>query len=183
MIRWDTYFFYEINHVRSDVLDVVMPFITDFDNWIPMIIVIALAMVIKGGKKERLSLIGIGLVILMADQIASGLLKPLFDRPRPCVALPDVYAWKIKSSASFASSHAANIAGVATYYGWKYPKALPILAILAILIGWSRIYLGYHYPLDVLAGFFIGIYAGVFITLIEKLIAKYFIFPRFSGKR
>ena len=173
VINWDVYLFYKINHFRNPFLDVLMPFITNFDNWLPLIIVILLWMLIRGGKKERFAIIGAILVIVIADQVASGILKPLFKRARPCVALPDIFYWKMKKSFSFASSHAANTAGMATYFGIKFRKSLPILAIFSILISWSRIYLDYHFPLDVFAGILIGIYAGVFVILVEKIIIEH----------
>ena len=78
----------------------------------------------------------------------------------------------MKKLFSFASSHAANTAGIATYFGIKYRKSLPILSIITLLISWSRIYLGYHFPFDVFIGVLIGIYSGIFITLAERIIQQ-----------
>lgn len=96
--------------------------------------------------------------VLVADFLASSLLKPWLHRPRPPFTLPDVRLLvQVGPSFSFPSSHAVNTAAVATAlsraYGWW---ALPALAFAAV-VAYSRVYVGVHYPVDVLAGAALGV--------------------------
>ncbi|MDX2128900.1 MAG: phosphatase PAP2 family protein [Chloroherpetonaceae bacterium] len=111
--------------------------------------------------------------IAIADQIASGFFKPLVARTRPCFALENVRLLVDQSrSFSFASSHAANTMAVFTiifFFFWKTSEQqrnidrafVWTLGVYTLLVGWSRIYVGVHYPSDVLGGFVIGIFAAM----------------------
>lgn len=103
--------------------------------------------------------------IAIADQTASHLFKPLIQRTRPCFELANVHLLiNQPRSFSFASSHAANTAAVATMLFFFFSKSSTldkffvwVMGVYALMVGISRIYVGVHYPSDVLGGFLIGI--------------------------
>ena len=111
----------------------------------------------KGGGKARILLLLLIPTILISDQLSSHVIKPLFGRLRPCIALDDVHLLlRRKKSFSFPSSHATNMAAVAVIFTWHYRRYWWGFAAFALLIGFSRIYVGVHYPLDVLVGYIVG---------------------------
>lgn len=143
-------------------LDWFMPFITDFKNTAPIILLIWLSLLIFGNRKMRF----LGLAMLVAagitDLTCARLIKPAVARQRPCsLEESATFTCRLllpkKSSKSFPSNHAANTAAVAItvflFTGLKI--GLPVLAIAAV-IGYSRIYCGVHFPLDVGAGWLVG---------------------------
>jgi undecaprenyl-diphosphatase len=106
--------------------------------------------------------------IAIADQTASHLFKPLIQRTRPCFELADVHLLiNQPRSFSFASSHAANTAAVATILFFFFAKStlldksfVWVMSGYALMVGLSRIYVGVHYPSDVMGGFLIGVAGG-----------------------
>jgi len=127
------------------------------------------------------------ITVLLADGIADKILKPLFALPRPCHAsgfirahdnffLSSIYC---SQSFSFPSSQAVNVFTLATLWVGFFGKTGWVAFSIAIWVGWTRIYLGVHYPSDVLGGMLIGISMGVLalklcdrIPLLEGLKVK-----------
>ncbi|NTU59239.1 MAG: phosphatase PAP2 family protein [Chlorobiaceae bacterium] len=119
-------------------------------------------------RKGKDGLVIIPLLILavgIADFTASGILKPLFHRVRPCFALQGVRLLVNQShSWSFASSHAANATAIASLVWIFFWRGAPVdrtftilMIVYAFLVAFSRIYIGVHYPGDVLGGMVIGL--------------------------
>lgn len=151
----------------NPILDAVMPFITDADHWKIPIIIIWLYLMIFCGRKGRITGIGVIFLIALSDQVCDSLLKPWVHRLRPCH--PDFFVEGgrfligMKKSLSFPSCHATNMGAMATYFSIRHPKTRWIVIPIALLIAYSRVYVGVHYVFDVLAGLLLGIGCGAFI--------------------
>jgi undecaprenyl-diphosphatase len=180
-----------INGAHSEIVDTFMSVVSDKLTWLPLYAALLVLLYRQVGWQRLLMLIGVlALVILMSDQVASGLLKPLVQRPRPChlegfrqfIHLADKHCG---GAYGFASSHAANFFALATFmvpFFWKRFRFLVVgLFLVAGLVGYSRIYLGVHYPSDVLAGMLIGMMAGWLGIFLFKTLAKRFVFPQPSS--
>lgn len=146
------------------LLDRLMPFLTELGNWHVPILVAWTALLLFGGARGRWAALLVIPLITVSDQMSSNLLKNFFDRVRPCNALADVHLLVgCSSSFSMPSSHAANFGAASVHLSWFYPRAAPVLAVLALLVGYSRVYVGVHYPFDVLVGFLVGVLAALAI--------------------
>jgi undecaprenyl-diphosphatase len=100
-------------------------------------------------------------------------LKPLFARPRPCHVLEHVRLLVGCGGAyGFPSNHACNFFGTATFFFYFYRKTGWVMFAPAILIGWSRVYVGVHYPSDAVGGALWGILLALFIIFVARLVFK-----------
>jgi undecaprenyl-diphosphatase len=100
-----------------------------------------------------------GITIGITDLLTFRVLKPSFARPRPCYQLTDVNLMQPSCGSDFGmpSNHAANAMGAATVVALRVRRRWTFaLFIAALFVGFSRIYLGAHFPGDVLVGFFVG---------------------------
>ena len=168
--RLDTALFRWINQGHeSALLDGLMPFVTEAGNWSVAMLVAWTALLLFGGRRGRTAALWIVPLIAISDQTSSNFLKDFFARPRPCNVLEDVHLLVgCSSSFSMPSSHAANFAAVAVHLGYFYRRAAPLLAILAVLVGYSRAYVGVHYPFDVLVGFAVGSLAALVVQGLHR---------------
>lgn len=178
ILEIDTALFYFINvNLANPFFDWFMPFITEKAHWFPVWGILIIGLLWKGGKKGRVAVLLIIPVIFLSDQLSAKVLKPLIARPRPCVTLPDVYMLvDIKRSFSFPSAHAANFFAVATYFNYFYPKYRWVYFDAAFFVALSRVSIGVHYPLDIIAGGILGAACAMSVIYtwrwIEKLIEK-----------
>lgn len=122
-----------------------------------------------GFKRTGISILFIGVLILCSDQLAN-VFKIGFARPRPCFepvldGLVRLVKPRCGGAYGFFSAHAANSMSVALFMGlllkarWKW--FLNLALVFALCIGYSRIYIGVHYPLDVLFGFLVGTFFAI----------------------
>lgn len=158
----DRELFYWINHGWSaPVLDAFFPWITNLKNWIPALGVLVLWMLVRGGHKARLCVLCLALALTLSDRILVEFLKPGFDRDRPCDLFEDVRLLvRGPTSPSFPSAHAANIFAAMMVFGLFFRRSLWIGLPIATAVGLSRVYVGVHFPFDVLAGALYGCAVG-----------------------
>jgi undecaprenyl-diphosphatase len=152
-----------------------MPFITDLKNWHLLIIFFWIYLVVFGGKRGRIAAILIIPVLISCDQLSSFIIKPWLIRFRPCYEYENVRLLvDCGGRFSFPSSHATNISGFATLFSIIYPKKWKYFVLIALLIGFSRIYVGKHYPGDIVGGFLFGFLVSLTIFLVYKIISLKF---------
>lgn len=187
LINYDVKFFKFINsYFHNSFFDKIFPYITDFKNFIYIIIGLFILALILAPKLniERKKIIFMVIILFICDYIASSLLKFFFMRPRPYVTIPNVRQFfPMTNSYSFPSSHAVNITAFGTVLylivkkenrkKWLFLFILPIIFI----IDYSRIYVGVHYPSDVIFGTFVGFVVSLslyyfFIFINRKIIKR-----------
>ncbi|MHB1461141.1 MAG: phosphatase PAP2 family protein [Armatimonadota bacterium] len=140
--------------------DNFMLFVTNQHKTWPLILLALIWLIWKGGKTGRHVAMMLPLCILLTDQISAHLLKDLIGRTRPCCQ-QDLFPWirlidGCRESHGMPSSHATNMFGVATLFTLYYRKWWPVFFTIAAIISYTRMYLGLHFPSDVLVGAILG---------------------------
>ncbi|MBI3754358.1 MAG: phosphatase PAP2 family protein [Deltaproteobacteria bacterium] len=154
--------------LTTSFLDFFMPFITTKANFIGVIIFAWVIIFIAGKWKERKMLILVVVAVLTSDLIADTL-KHLIHRVRPCNALTDVRILVgCTKSFSFPSGHATNVFASAVYLSYIYRRYAIVFFSMAVLVAYSRIYVGVHYPLDVMGGALVGSMGAILIIETDK---------------
>lgn len=142
-------------------LDIFFSFVTDIHYFYPAILALAVYLLIWGGAKGRWMVLALIVTVILTDQISAHVLKNLVGRVRPCNALSGVLTPVGPSSShSFPSSHATNMGGTMLLLSLAYPAYAWFFGFWALAAGLSRIYLGLHYPSDVLGGYLLGMVIG-----------------------
>ena len=165
IIRFDQQLLLLLNGSDSVWLDQFFVFVTRTTTWLPLLALLVYVLFKNRPWREALLvLVCLGLVILVCDQFASSFCKPFFQRYRPShepalSGLVDLVEGRRGGLYGFISSHAANTFGVFAYLGLYFRRWLITSALLfwACLSSYSRIYLGFHYPGDILGGFVLAL--------------------------
>ncbi|MEO6550430.1 MAG: phosphatase PAP2 family protein [Ferruginibacter sp.] len=172
--NWDRWLFTKINHDwTNSFLDNVFPLWREGMSWFPLYIFLGLFVLVNFGSKAWPWIIGLIFTVAFTDQISSHIIKPFVNRPRPChdVLLKDhirLLLHYCNDSRSFTSSHAANHFGLAFYIFFTLKPYLQKwgywLFFWAASISYGQVYVGVHYPIDILGGTIVGSSAGLFIS-------------------
>lgn len=171
-----------LNSFHHPMIDPVMYYVTKTTFWIPLYIFFVF-LIFKVYRKDAWWLIaGAAITILLADQITSSLMKPYFARLRPSqdpsleglVHLVNGYKGGLYG---FASSHAANTFGISLFV-WltlhKHYRWVGLAFVWAGLMTYTRIYLGVHFPGDILVGAIVGLMCGwISFRFSQTLLNKY----------
>ncbi|MCU0382467.1 MAG: phosphatase PAP2 family protein [Cyclobacteriaceae bacterium] len=169
-----------LNQFHLPWLDNCMIWLTKTFVWTPLFLFLLYLLYKIYRKNIWFPLAGISITLFATDRITSGFMKPFFARLRPSheptlesvLHIVDGYRGGMYG---FASSHAANTMGIA-FFLWlllhkKYPK-IYWLFVWSLFMGYTRIYLGVHYPGDVVVGFIVGLLSAFISFSILKYIAK-----------
>jgi len=159
--------------VSNSLFDVVMPIITRLDYWRWPILLALIYIAIFGGRYGLITVL-LGIILAtISDQLSSNLLKDLVGRIRPCHDIVGIHVLTgCGNSKSFPSSHAVNSMAAALLFGYRYRRMLPWLVGLSAAVSYSRIYIGIHYPGDVLAGWILGALCALFVLLMYRQVQK-----------
>lgn len=165
-----------INSWHEPWLDSVMVSLTNGLVWSPLFLIVIGVMIYKFRWQSIAMLLFVALVIFLTDRVSSGLIKPWVGRLRPShepdladlIHIVNGYRGGVFS---FVSSHAANAFGVATFL-WlilrKNVKWIWVMFIWATIFSYTRIYLGVHYPSDILGGGVLGALIGLLVYKVGR---------------
>ncbi len=177
--------FYLINRDwQTDFFDILMPILSNLNYFLVPFGLLLIFLLVKKNVKLRVLAISILLLILVSDNLSTLVLKKMFNRPRPYHSVSNVHMYyrvtkewsttpQLKEkvygkSHSMPSNHATNMFAIATLLSFYFRRFWPVFYLIALFVGYSRIYLGDHFPLDV----FVGAVAGTLIGLLFALTSK-----------
>ena len=178
--EWDKNLFVYLNNLGSEQYDPLWLLITKQTSWIPLFILLFYLVYNKLGRKQSLYLLFfVAVLIAFTDQLAN-VSKNHFQRLRPCNNAEIICIRKVlvRNSFSFFSGHAANTMAVTVFLFntlRHYFKYFVLLFLWPLIFAYSRIYLGLHYPSDIVFGYFVGALNGViFYKIYQSAQRKYF---------
>jgi len=166
LLQWDTQWFLAVNNGwHNSFFNSVLPFLRNKLLWIPLYLFLLVFILMNHTNKAIFILLFAGLTIFAADFTSSKIVKPQIERLRPCNN-PEVKK-NVKllvhcgQGYSFTSSHATNHFAVAVYLILilKF-KISWLLLFWAFSVSISQVYVGVHYPLDILGGAMLGSVIG-----------------------
>jgi undecaprenyl-diphosphatase len=178
IISLDQKLFIYLNSLGSEAYDGFWLIITNQTSWTPLFLVILFVIFKKLGVKQTFFLIAlVAILILLSDQ-TSNLFKNGFQRLRPC-SNPEINSFirivKSSNTFSFFSGHAANSMAVATFLYLIFNKEYKYLWLIFLwptIFAYSRIYLGLHYPTDIVCGYLCGALLGFLMFKLYQKVQK-----------
>ncbi len=173
IINWDIHLFEMINTgMSSNILDMILPWMRAPLFWIPLYVFLIAFVLFNFGKKGFWLILFITMTVSTSDIVSSRLIKKSVERLRPCndTSINVVKRVRCGGGYSFTSSHATNHFAVASFLfstlGLHFRRYRFWLWIWAAIISFSQVYVGVHFPLDILAGAIIGTLIGQFWVFI-----------------
>lgn len=173
----DKNLFIVIHHeIKNGFFDILCPILREKKTWIPLYLLVAYLIYKKyPARWKSLFLLSI-LAVVLSDFLCAQILKNTIERIRPCVLFEGEWFYhnfKLCSSGTYScpSCHAFNHASLAVFWAFLFPqkKYRILLSAWVLLIGFSQVYIGVHFPLDVLLGFLLGgIVGGFFIYIFKR---------------
>ena len=170
LVYWDHVAWFYLNvKWHNAVLDTVMPFVRNQWFWTPLYLFLAIFMPSHYRKQGWILCAMFLITFAISDQVSASLIKPFFNRVRPCnnETLHGIVHLLVPcgNGKSFPSSHASNHFALAWFMSltlgrmarWVWPAAL----LWAVLVCYAQVYVGVHYPLDVFAGGTLGTCVGI----------------------
>jgi len=175
ILTLDTQLFVYLNGFGSEAYDGFWLIVTKQITWIPFFLLLFYLIYTKIGiKKAAYLMLFVAVLILFTDQM-SNVFKYSFKRIRPCNN-PDINTFirivQSRKSFGFFSAHASNTMAVATFLYLIFKKQFKYFGLLflwPLIFAYSRIYLGLHYPLDILAGYLFGAITGFLMFKLYQL--------------
>jgi len=175
LLNLDTELFKSINSSDLNILEPFLILIRGTWIWIPLYIILTFLMMYHWQKKFWVPLLFTLLVVLVADTMSSTLIKKSVKRPRPCRTVEMVEKRvPCGSGYSFTSSHATNHMALGVFWIQLFSvwgRKRWWFLVWALAIGFAQIFVGVHYPLDVLSGFILG---GIIGLIMFKLFESAF---------
>jgi undecaprenyl-diphosphatase len=170
LIKQDKALFYQINAKWTHpFFDSLMPWCRNANNWIPLYLFLLIFLFIHWKQQMWKWLLLAGVNVALTDQISSHLFKPYFHRLRPCADPSMIQKTRLllehcSGGFSFTSSHAANHFGLAMFLFVTLHKIMGHSAYLfflwAGLISYAQVYVGVHFPFDIIGGAILGCLIG-----------------------
>ena len=196
MNTWDLDLLHLINQTWSTGwLDYVMPAISAIEAWMPPLVLVSLALVMRGGRKARVMFLCTALAVGIGDALVSNTLKKLVGRVRPrdasegviirdlghaTPAVMRLFVKPVKEMSapqgqlrgkSFPSSHTVNMFAVATVVACFYRRNGLAIYFLAAAVAWPRIYCGAHWPSDIPPSMALGVLTGLGVVFFVRRLA------------
>jgi len=165
LLKWDQHVFLWVNRsLSTPFLDQVMPIVHEKLTWIPLYILLLIFMPWRFKLKGIFFLLILIALVAASDLVSAHVIKPSFHRLRPCQNhfLDAMIARRIScgSGYSFVSSHASNHFAIGIFLALGLKEFISWLWMPAVFwagsIAFAQVYLGLHFPLDVIMGAFVG---------------------------